>query len=161
MFAEKGKENERSFSHGSWTKTKAVRGFPRCSSCRTSLQDAVFFSHSWNDRVQPVVVLSPLLPSSSSSSMRTVVKMTMSNRYWSRGKIFDLYTHSASQPERRTHSISQFSCTIRAIFPQNFTPFRSCHRNYNPRHFFFLTNKRARSLRLLLCDVIKLVFPPL
>lgn len=57
-----------------------------------------------------------------------------------------LYTHNASQPERRTHSISQFSCTIRAIFPQNFTPFRSCYRSYNPRLFFFfffsLTNAR-------------------
>lgn len=55
---EKGKENERSFSHGSWTKTKAVRGFPRFSSCRVGLQDAVFLSR--NDRVQPVVVLSLL-----------------------------------------------------------------------------------------------------
>lgn len=57
----KGKENERSFSHGSWTKTKAVRDFPRCSAAVVrALQD---LSLSRNDRVQPVVDLSLFSPS--------------------------------------------------------------------------------------------------
>lgn len=71
--------------------------FPRCSSCRSGLQDDVFLSFSRNDRVQPVVVdLSSLLRV---PSMR-MVKMTMSNCYRPRGKMFDL--NAVNHVEKKT-----------------------------------------------------------